>query len=377
MKNRLYMSAPDVGELEERYVLRAMRSGWIAPLGPDVDAFEASLAELTGRSHAVALSSGTAALHLALLAHGVQPGDVVITSTMTFAATANAIKYVGAHPYFIDSVESTGNIDPALVEEALTGLAARGERAAAVLPVDLLGKVADYTAISALTTSFDVPMISDAAESLGATHLGRPAGSFGSAAAISFNGNKIMTTSGGGMLLTDDADMAARVRYLATQARQPVPHYEHTEIGYNYRLSNILAALGRAQLERLPVMIDRRRHIRALYRDLFSHVAGVEIFGGSTDTEDNFWLTSILVDPAVTGWAAHELSAALATENIESRPLWKPMHLQPVFAPERALVNGVSERLFDTGITLPSGSVLTDEDLGRITRRIQLFLGSR
>jgi dTDP-4-amino-4,6-dideoxygalactose transaminase len=371
------MSAPDVGELEERYVLRAMRSGWIAPLGPDVDAFEASLAELTGRSHAVALSSGTAALHLALLAHGVQPGDVVITSTMTFAATANAIKYVGALPYFVDSLESTGNIDPALVEEALTVLATKGEHAAAVLPVDLLGKVADYTAISALTTRFNVPMISDAAESLGATHLERPAGSFGSAAAISFNGNKIMTTSGGGMLLTDDADMAARVRYLATQARQPVAHYEHTEIGYNYRLSNILAALGRAQLERLPVMIDRRRHIRELYRDLFSDVAGVEIFGGSTDTEDNFWLTSILVDPAVTGWAAHELSAALATDNIESRPLWKPMHLQPVFARERALVNGVSERLFDTGITLPSGSVLTDGDLARITRRIQLFLGDR
>lgn len=377
MNNRLYMSAPDVGELEERYVLRAIRSGWIAPLGPDVDAFEASLAELSGRSHAVALSSGTAALHLALLAHGVNPGDVVITSTMTFAATANAIKYVGAHPYFIDSLESTGNIDPALVEEALIGLAAKGEHAAAVLPVDLLGKVADYTAISALATAFDVPLISDAAESLGATHLGRPAGSFGSAAAISFNGNKIMTTSGGGMLLTDDAGMAARVRYLATQARQPVAHYEHTEIGYNYRLSNILAALGRAQLERLPVMIDRRRHIRELYRDLFSDVAGVEIFGGSTDTEDNFWLTSILVDPAVTGWAAHELSAALATDNIESRPLWKPMHLQPVFARERALVNGVSERLFDTGITLPSGSVLTDGDLARITRRIQLFLGDR
>lgn len=377
MSRRLYMSAPDVGELEERYVLEAMRSGWIAPLGPDVDAFEGSLATLTGRTHAVALSSGTAALHLALLTQGVRPGDTVLTSTMTFAATANAIRYVGAHPYFIDSLESTGNIDPALLEEALSGMAARGERAAALLPVDLLGKVADYSGISQLADRFDVPVISDAAESLGASHLGRPAGSFGSAAVISFNGNKIMTTSGGGMLLTDSSEFAGRVRYLATQARQPVPHYEHTEIGYNYRLSNILAALGRAQIERLPSMIARRRQIRELYRSLFAAVAGVEIFGGTTDTEDNFWLTSILVDPLVSGWPASDLSAALAADNIESRPLWKPMHLQPVFARERALVNGVSERLFETGITLPSGSVLSDEDLDRISTRILAFLGTK
>ena len=377
MSQRLYMSAPDVGELEERYVLRAMRSGWIAPLGPDVDAFETSLAALTGRSHAVALSSGTAALHLALLAQGVRPGDTVLTSTMTFAATANAITYVGAHPYFIDSLESTGNIDPALLEEALSGMAARGERAAALLPVDLLGKVADYSAISQLADRFEVPIISDAAESLGASHLGRPAGSFGTVSAISFNGNKIMTTSGGGMLLTDEAEVATRVRYLATQARQPVPHYEHTEVGYNYRLSNILAALGRAQLERLPTMINRRRLIREFYRTLFSNVSGVEVFGGSTDTEDNFWLTSILVDPLVTGWHAQELSAALASDNIESRPLWKPMHLQPVFAHDRALVTGVSERLFETGITLPSGSILSDADLDRIESQIHAFLDSK
>lgn len=377
MSQRLYMSAPDVGELEERYVLGAMRSGWIAPLGPDVDAFETSLAALTGRSHAVALSSGTAALHLALLAQGVRPGDTVLTSTMTFAATANAITYVGAHPYFIDSLEATGNIDPALLEEALSGMAARGERAAALLPVDLLGKVADYSTISQLADRFEVPIISDAAESLGASHVGRPAGSFGAASAISFNGNKIMTTSGGGMLLTDEAEVATRVRYLATQARQPVPHYEHTEVGYNYRLSNILAALGRAQLERLPTMINRRRQIREFYRTLFSNVPGAEIFGGSTDAEDNFWLTSILVDPSVTGWQAQELSAALASDNIESRPLWKPMHLQPVFAHDRALVTGVSERLFKTGITLPSGSILSDANLDRIQSQIHAFLESK
>ncbi|TFD57542.1 DegT/DnrJ/EryC1/StrS aminotransferase family protein [Cryobacterium sp. Hh38] len=377
MSKRIFMSAPDVGILEETYVTNAIRSGWIAPLGPDVDAFESSIAEFTQRSHAVALSSGTAALHLALLAHGVKPGDVVVTSTMTFAATANAIRYVGAEPYFIDSLASTGNIDPSLLDEALTGLYTRGERVGAVLPVDLLGKVANYPAILALTAHFDVPLISDAAESLGASRSGHPAGSFGSAAAISFNGNKIMTTSGGGMLLTDDPDIAARVRYLATQARQPVAHYEHTEIGYNYRLSNILAALGRAQLERLPSMIARRQHVRDVYRKLFAPIAGVAIFGGDNDSGDNFWLTSITVDPMVTGWRASELSAALAAENIESRPLWKPMHLQPVFVHSRALVNGVSERLFETGITLPSGSVLSDEDLARITASIQAFLGTK
>lgn len=377
MSNRIFMSAPDVGILEETYVLNAMRSGWIAPLGPDVDAFENSIAEVTQRLHAVALSSGTAALHLALLAHGVEPGDIVVTSTMTFAATANAIRYVGAEPYFIDSIAATGNIDPALLDEALTGLSNRGERVAAVLPVDLLGKVADYPAILALTEQFEVPVISDAAESLGASHSSQPAGSFGTASAISFNGNKIMTTSGGGMLLTDNPDIATRVRYLATQARQPVAHYEHTEIGYNYRLSNILAALGRAQLERLPAMIARRKHVRDLYRALFAPIAGVTIFGGDNDSEDNFWLTSITVDPIVTGWPPSELSAALATENIESRPLWKPMHLQPVFANARALVNGVSEQLFKTGITLPSGSVLSDEDLARITTSIHAFLATK
>ena len=377
MNKRIYLSSPDVGQLEEDRVVAAIRSGWIAPLGPDVDAFEQEIAQLTSRTHAVALNSGTAALHLALLGHGIGPDDVVLTSTMTFAATANAIKYVGAEPFFIDSDPLTGNIDPILLEQALSEFAERGERVAAILPVDLLGKTADYSAIVPLAERFGVPLISDAAEALGAFHASEPAGSFGSAAAVSFNGNKIMTTSGGGMLLTDDTDLAARTRYLATQARQPVAHYEHTEIGYNYRLSNLLAALGRAQLERLPAMIERRRQIRDLYRDLFFDVDGVEIFGGSMDQEDNFWLTSILVDPAITAWTARERSAFLSDDNIESRPLWKPMHLQPVFAGARSLVSGASEQLFSTGLTLPSGSVLDDSDLDRISGRIRAFIRSR
>lgn len=377
MNDRIYMSSPDVGELEEQYVIAAMRSGWIAPLGPDVDAFEAELAGRVGVAHAVALSSGTAALHLGLLGLGVGRGDIVLTSTMTFAATANAIVYTGAEPYFIDCALETGNMDPALLREAIEQLTKDGERIGAIVPVDLLGKAVDYTEICAIADEFGIPVLADAAESLGAQHRGRAAGSFGRASVVSFNGNKIMTTSGGGMLLTDDADLAARARYLATQARQPVAHYEHVDIGYNYRMSNLLAALGRAQLTRLDGMIARRRAMRELYRDLFSGVDGVEIFGGESDNDDNFWLTSIVIDSAVTGWTPAELSAALLTDNIESRPLWKPMHLQPVFEAARALSNGNSQRLFETGLTLPSGSALSAGEIERVVAGLQAFAGVR
>ncbi|WP_426517619.1 DegT/DnrJ/EryC1/StrS family aminotransferase [Diaminobutyricibacter sp. McL0618] len=376
MNDRILMSSPDVGELEETYLVKAFRSGWIAPLGPDVDAFELEVADRVGVAHAAALSSGTAALHLGLLCLGVKPGDVVVTSTMTFAATANAIAYTGARPYFVDSELDTGNMDPALLERALGELRAAGETVAAVVPVDLLGKSADYTRILPIADAFGVPVLADAAEALGASHAGKQAGAFGAASAISFNGNKIMTTSGGGMLLTDDADLAARVRYLATQARQPAVHYEHTEIGYNYRLSNLLAAVGRAQLVRLDGMMARRRAIRDRYRALFASVDGVEIFGGADDREDNCWLTSVVVDRAVTGWTAADLSAALAAGNIESRPLWKPMHLQPVFAGAKSALNGNAQRLFETGVTLPSGSALSDEQLCLVSSALEQYLES-
>lgn len=380
MTDRIYLSSPDVGEAEEAALVRAIRSGWVAPLGPEVDAFEAELAAYTGREHAVALASGTAGLHLGLLHLGVGAGDVVLTSTMTFAATANAITYTGAQPVFIDC-DATGNMDPDLLEQAFDRAAREGWRVGAVVPVDLLGKVVDHERIDAIAAEHGVPVLSDAAESLGATRHGRSSGSFGEAAIVSFNGNKIMTTSGGGALLTDDAAMAAKVRYLATQARQPVAHYEHTDIGYNYRLSNLLAALGRAQLARLDGMIERRRQIRLAYRDLVADVPGVELFGEPSgadggDTRDNFWLTSIVVDPARAGFTAEDLRAALAEQQIEARPLWKPMHLQPVFADAPAVVNGISERLFTTGLSLPSGSVLTDAQLDRVTGAITAFLES-
>lgn len=365
-RDRILMSKPDVGELEEQYVLGAMRSGWIAPLGPDVDQFEAEIKDRVGVDHAVALASGTAALHLGLLALGIGPGDIVVTSTMTFAATANAVKYTGATPYFVDADPVSGNIDAALLDEALIALESQGTPAALVLPVDLLGKAVDYTAVGGVCAAHGVEMLCDAAESLGASHRGVPAGKFGRASIFSFNGNKIMTTSGGGMFVTDDEGLAHRVRYLSTQARQPVVHYEHTDIGYNYRMSNILAALGRAQLSRLDSMIATRRSWRERYREYFTAVEGIEMFGGDNDSEDNFWLSSILVDPDAAVVPAAELRARLDASDVESRPLWKPMHLQPVFENSPCMVNGTSEHLFKTGLTLPSGSAMTAGQFERV-----------
>lgn len=378
MSDRIYLSSPDVTEAEERALLRAFRSGWIAPLGPEVDAFEAELADYCGRRHCVALSSGTAALHLGLVTLGVGPGDVVVTSTMTFAATANAIVYTGAEPVFVDCDE-TGNMNPALLQHALTDLARSGCSVKAVVPVDLLGKVADHQRIDSIAADHGIPVLSDAAESLGAVRSGRPAASFGRAAAVSFNGNKIMTTSGGGALLTDDSRFAGHVRYLATQARQPVAHYEHTDIGYNYRLSNLLAALGRAQLGRLDSMIERRRTTRLHYIEMFAAHPGVTVFGEPSgldggETRDNFWLTSVLVDPAAAGFSVEALSESLAASAIEARPLWKPMHAQPVFATARSYLDGTSDALYRSGLTLPSGSVLESGHLDRIDAALRRVL---
>lgn len=379
MSSRIFLSSPDVGPAEEAAVVRAIRSNWVAPLGPEVDAFEEELAVATGRTAAVALSSGTAALHLALLTLGVGPGSVVITSSMTFAATANAITYTGAVPVFVDSDE-TGNVDPALLETAVTDQLTRGAKVSAIVPVDLLGRVADHRAIGEVARRHGIPLVVDAAESLGAAREGRLAGQDGVAAIVSFNGNKIMTTSGGGALVCDDPEMAAHVRYLATQARQPVVHYEHVDVGYNYRMSNVLAALGRAQLERLPSMMQRRRHWRDRYQEIFAGVAGTHVLGrepGRTETDDdhdNWWLTSVVIDPEVAGFSSDDLREHLTPLDIEARPLWKPMHLQPVYADRPSYANGVSERLFRTGLSLPSGSALTDDQFARVADAIEDFL---
>jgi dTDP-4-amino-4,6-dideoxygalactose transaminase len=373
--SRIYLSSPDVGSEEESRVLEAIRSGWVAPLGPEVDGFERDMAARIGVDHAVALSSGTAALHLGLLGLGVRAGDIVVTSTMTFAATANAITYTGAVPFFVDSDEPSGNMRPDLLDDALTMLASEGARVGAVVPVDLLGRVADYSALLPIAERHGVPVLSDAAESMGALHRGRPAGCFGHASVFSFNGNKIMTTSGGGMLLTDDGDLARYVSYLSTQARQPARHYEHTEVGYNYRLSNLLAAVGRAQLSRLDGMMARRAEHRDAYRQIFADTPGVTIFQGTDDAEDNHWLTAILVDSEEAGWHPLDLADHLAAADIESRPLWKPMHLQPAFAGYRSIGGEVSESLFRRGLTLPSGSGLSDDSMAFVRDTIRGFLG--
>lgn len=357
-------------ELEERYVLEALRSGYVAPLGPHVDEFERRVADRTGVAYAVALSSGTAALHLGLLALGCGRGTDVVLPSMTFAATANAVVYTGARPVFIDSQESDGNVDVDLMVATIDSLRAQGRHVAAAISVDLFGRCANYSRLVPLLAERGVPLIEDAAEALGAHHLNIPAGSFGDCAALSFNGNKIVTTSGGGMLLTNTAEIAARARYLSTQARQPVPWYEHTDIGYNYRLSNILAAIGIAQLARLDAMIDRRRHIRDIYEKAFSGLPGIRILGrasGENDAADNCWLTSIVLDPAAYSNPPHTIIDQLNAGDIECRHFWKPLHLQKVFSPYPAVVNGTSEHLFSTGINLPSGSALNDVEVESVS----------
>jgi dTDP-4-amino-4,6-dideoxygalactose transaminase len=359
---RVYMSPPHMNAEDRELLLAAFDSNWIAPLGPNVDAFENEFAEKVGVQNAVAVSSGTAALHLSLLLLGVGPGDDVITSSFTFAATANAITYVGARPVFIDSSADTWNMDPELLAEELEERARRGALPKAVLVVDICGQCADYEPILAACARYDIPVIEDAAEALGASYKGRPAGSFGRFAAFSFNGNKIITTSGGGMLSCPTKALADRARFLATQARDPAPHYEHSRIGYNYRLSNLLAAVGRGQLARLPERVDARRANNAFYRRAFAEVPGIEFMPEASYGRSTCWLTCVLIDPEKFGATRQEIQAYLETLNVETRPVWKPMHRQAVFASCPSRGGAVAERLFELGLTLPSGSSLSDTE---------------
>ena len=364
-RERVYLSPPHMGDRERELLLDAFDSNWIAPLGPHVNAFEQEFAEKVGASHAVALSSGTAALHLSLRLLNVQPGDEVITSTLTFVATANAICYVGAKPVFIDSDHETWNLDPHLLADELRRCSDRGKMPKAVVTVDVNGQCADYDPIREICDRYEVPIIEDAAEALGANYRGTPAGNFGVAGCFSFNGNKIITTSGGGMLVTENEDWANHARHLATQARDPAPHYEHSEIGHNYRLSNVLAAIGRGQLSVLDQRVLRRREIFERYFRELSHVPGLRFMPEPDGFYSTRWLTAITVDPHESGFSREEIRLALETENIESRPVWKPMHTQSVFQDCRAVVSGVSESLFRDGLCLPSGSSLSDDDQGR------------
>lgn len=368
MDQRLYLSPPHVGPEERQLLLEAFDSNWIAPLGPHVDAFERELAQRIGVPYAVALSSGTAALHLALRIAGVGPGDEVAVSTFTFAATVNAISYCGASPVLIDSDPATWNMDAALLREELAESAARGRPLKAVVPVDLYGQCADYETILATCADYGVPVIEDAAEALGATYQGKAAGSFGAMAAFSFNGNKIITTSGGGALVSNEASAVEQARFLATQARDNAPHYQHSSIGYNYRLSNLLAAVGRAQLRKLDERVAARRRNFEFYAAALQEVPGITFMPEAPKGRSTRWLTCMLVDPAAFGATREDIRLALEEENIEARPLWKPMHLQPVFAPARRRGGDVSQRLFEHGLCLPSGSALSEGDLHRVVR---------
>ncbi len=363
---RVYLSPPHMSPRERELLIEAFDSNWIAPLGPHVDAFELEFANRVGAQHAVALSSGTAALHLSLIMAGVGQGDEVFTSTLTFAATANAITYVGAKPVFIDSDMANWNMDPELLGEALEASAKRGKLPQAVITVDLYGQCADYERIAKLCQFYDVPLIEDAAEALGATYRGQSAGTFGEFGVFSFNGNKIITTSGGGMLVTDRQDLAEKARFLATQARDPAPHYQHSEIGYNYRMSNLLAAVGRGQLAELGSRVEQRRANFEYYREALAEVPGIQFMPEIAGGRSTRWLTCIVIDADEFGATAEDVRLAHERENIESRPLWKPMHLQPVFADCPMIGGRVAERLFERGLCLPSGSSLTASDRQRV-----------
>lgn len=368
---RIYLSPPHMGAAERALLLEAFDSNWIAPLGPQVDAFERELAARVGVGHAVALSSGTAALHLALQLVGVGPGDEVLIPSLTFAASANPVAYLGARPVFLDCSRETWNLDPALLEEELAAAARLGKLPRAVIVVDLYGQCADWEPIVQICERYAVPIIEDAAEALGATYRGRAAGSFGVLSVLSFNGNKIITTSGGGALLTERGEWAERARFLSTQARDPAPHYQHSTIGYNYRLSNLLAAVGRGQLRVLDERVEARRATAAAYAEAFADLPGIELMPEAAYGRSNRWLSCILTADAATPIRIREALAAL---DIEARPIWKPLHLQPVFAACRMCGGAVAEDIFARGLCLPSGSSLTPADRARVIAGVRAVL---
>ncbi len=370
-KSKVWLSSPHIGNNELNYVNEAFETNWIAPLGPHVNAFEQGLQEQTQTKHAAALSSGTSALHLALILLGVKAGDTVICQSITFSASANPIAYQGAIPVFIDSENETWNMDPLLLRTALQEAKLNGNLPKAIIPVHLYGMPAKMNEIISIANEYNVPLIEDAAEALGASINDKPCGSFGEFGVLSFNGNKIITTSGGGALISENAEMIEKARFLATQARDSAPHYQHSHIGYNYRMSNVLAGIGRGQLEVLSDRVASRRNNFERYKQYFSkynnHGFDIKFQEEPIGYFSNRWLTCILVDPTANkGLTREEIRLAMELENIETRPLWKPMHQQPVFSSSKSYLNGVSDKLFENGLCLPSGSNLTEAEFSRI-----------
>lgn len=374
MKPKIWLSSPHMGENELKYVQEAFATNWIAPLGPHVDGFEGDIARFLNQDvHVAALSSGTAALHLALILLGVGSGDEVICQSMTFSASANPIAYQKALPVFVDSEEDTWNMSPEILELAIKDRIAKGKKPKAIIAVHLYGMPAKMEAIMHVANLYDIPVIEDAAEALGSTYKGQALGTFGSMSILSFNGNKIITTSGGGALVSAKEAWIKKSRFLATQARDEAPHYQHSHVGYNYRMSNVCAGIGRGQMEVLPQRVEQRRKNFAFYQEAFSDIPQITF---QTESDTNFfsnrWLSTMLVDDRAKDTPTREdIRKALEKENIECRPLWKPMHLQPVFSEAPFYGDGTSEKLFEKGLCLPSGSNLTVEDLERVAEHLK------
>ena len=369
--SRIFLSPPHLGDSELELVKAVFSSNWIAPVGPDVEAFEQEFSTMVGVGSAAALSSGTAALHLALRLLGIGPGDLVLCSNLTFAASAFAIHHVGAEAVFVDCDFSTWNLDPGLLRDALETMASEGKLPKAAIVVDLYGQSADWNPIQEACSEFGVPVIEDAAEALGATYRDTPLGRFGEFGVFSFNGNKIITTSGGGMLVSEDEAAIAQAHKLASQAREDAPHYEHTEIGFNYRLSNVLAAIGRGQLRVLEDRIAARRQIFEWYEEFLADLPGVQFMPEAEYGRSTRWLTCLTIDPRDFGADREEIRLALEIDDIESRPVWKPMHMQPVFRGARVFGGSVAEELFEKGLCLPSGSAMSRNDVERISRIVR------
>ena len=383
--DRLYLSPPHLGRHELNYVHKAIEDNWVAPAGPNITGFEADICAAVGVPYCVALNSGTAAIHLGLILLGVGPGDEVLCPSFTFVATANPIGYLGARPVFVDSEPQTWNICPERLREAIVDRIAKGKKPKALVLVHLYGMPARLPEILALAREFDIPVLEDAAEALGSEWEQQPLGGFGRVGVFSFNGNKILTTSGGGALVTYDRALAERARFLATQAKEDAPHYQHSEVGYNYRLSNLLAGIGRGQMELLPERVKRRRQIFDWYREHLAAIPGITVALAPepAGSRSNRWLTTILLNPAdpdapasaVPPTTPESLRLHLETRNIESRPLWKPLHLQPLFAEAPMYGGAVCEDLFARGLCLPSGTAMTDGDLRRVKEALAAALG--
>lgn len=375
MQSKIWLSSPHMGGNEQKYVNEAFDANWVAPLGPNVDGFEKDIESFLNADVKVgALSAGTAALHLALIECGVEHGDEVICQSMTFSASANPIAYCGAIPVFIDSEKDTWNMCPIALEEAIQDRISKGKKPKAIIVVHLYGMPAKMDEITAIAKKYEIPLIEDAAEALGSIYKGKACGTFGRFGILSFNGNKIITTSGGGALVCHSQEDKDKAVFLSTQARDNAPHYQHSHIGYNYRMSNIVAGIGRGQMEVLNDRVNARRKMHDFYVDVFKDIEGVTVFSEPTeDYYSNHWLSAIIIDEKIAGKNREDLRLAFLEDNIESRPLWKPMHLQPVFADAPYYGTDISEKLFDNGLCLPSGSNLSDDDRERIEKIIRKF----